>query len=168
LSSRKGIWPVKMGDGGGGHWLVRMEWRPARWSVCLPLLIFLCTIKSRSYLLAPAHQGGPGKKGRKMVVVVDISLNCCSNTAVIHTSCIWHIVSSIILSLRPYWFFICLKASTLLENASMTCAKSEVLLLNHKTSCVFTPHLPKYQCYVNVSSAAVAMDDHSVARVRNK
>jgi len=28
-------------DGGGGHWLVRMEWRPARWSVCLPLLIFL-------------------------------------------------------------------------------------------------------------------------------
>jgi len=32
------------GDGGGGHWLVRMEWRPARWSVCLPLLIFRCTI----------------------------------------------------------------------------------------------------------------------------
>jgi len=33
-----------MGDGGGGHWLVRMEWHPAGWSVCLPLLIFLCTI----------------------------------------------------------------------------------------------------------------------------
>jgi len=23
---------------GGGHWLVRMELRPAGWSVCLPLL----------------------------------------------------------------------------------------------------------------------------------
>jgi len=27
-------------DGGGGHWLVQMEWRPAAWSLCLPLLIF--------------------------------------------------------------------------------------------------------------------------------
>ena len=50
-----------MGDGGGRHWLVRMEWRPAGWSVCLPLLIFPCTIKSRNSLLAPAHLGGPGK-----------------------------------------------------------------------------------------------------------
>ena len=33
----------KMGEGRGGHQLVRMEWRPARWSVCLPLLIFPCT-----------------------------------------------------------------------------------------------------------------------------
>ena len=47
----RGIW----GDGGGGHWLVRMEWRPAGWSVCLPLLIF----QSRSSLLALAHPGGP-------------------------------------------------------------------------------------------------------------
>jgi len=38
-----------------------MEWRSAGWSVCLPLLIFPCTIKSRSSLLAPAHPGGPGK-----------------------------------------------------------------------------------------------------------
>jgi len=53
------------GDGGGGHWLVRMEWRPARLSVCLPLLIFPCTIKSRSSLLAPAHRGGPGKMAIK-------------------------------------------------------------------------------------------------------
>ena len=51
----------KMGDGGGGHWLVHMKWHPARWSVCLPLLIFPCTIKSRSSLLAPAHPCGPGK-----------------------------------------------------------------------------------------------------------
>jgi len=58
-----------MGDDGGGHWLVRMEWRPAGWSVCLPLLIFPCTMKSRSSLLALTHPGDPGK-GRKTVVVV--------------------------------------------------------------------------------------------------
>jgi len=34
---------------------------PAGWSVCLPLLIFPCTIKSTSSPLAPAHPGGPGK-----------------------------------------------------------------------------------------------------------
>jgi len=53
------------GDDGGGHCLVRMEWRPAGWSVCLPLLIFPCTIKSRSPLLAPAHLGGPEKRAVK-------------------------------------------------------------------------------------------------------
>jgi len=51
----------KWGDDGGGHWLVQLEWRPARWSVFLPLLICPCTVKSRSSLLAPAHPGGPGK-----------------------------------------------------------------------------------------------------------
>jgi len=54
-----------VGDGGGGHWLVRMEWRPSGWSVCLSLLIFPCTIKSRSSLLAPAHPGGPRKRAVK-------------------------------------------------------------------------------------------------------
>jgi len=58
LDGRKGIWPVKnMGDDGGGHWLVQMEWRPAGWLVCLPLLIFPCT----SSLLAPDHPGDPEK-----------------------------------------------------------------------------------------------------------
>jgi len=47
--------------GGDVDWLVRMEWRPAGWSVCLPLLIFPCTIKSISSLLAPFHPCGPGK-----------------------------------------------------------------------------------------------------------
>ena len=51
-----------MGGGGVGHWLVRMEWRRAGWSMCLPLLIFPCTMKSRSSLLAPAHPGSPGKR----------------------------------------------------------------------------------------------------------
>ena len=52
-----------MGDGGGAHWLVRLEWRPAGWSVCLRRFISPCTMKSRSSLLAPVHPGGPGKKG---------------------------------------------------------------------------------------------------------
>jgi len=42
-----------------------MEWRPAGWSMCLPLLIFPCTIKSISSLLAPARPGGPGKMAVK-------------------------------------------------------------------------------------------------------
>jgi len=68
LGGRKGIRPVKnMGDGGGGHWLlVQMEWRPSGWSMCLPLLIFPCTIKSRSSLLAPDHPADPGKKAVKL------------------------------------------------------------------------------------------------------
>jgi len=66
LGAKKGIGSVKkMADGGGMHWLVRMEWCPARWSVCLPLLIFPCTIKSKSSLLAPAHPGGTGKRAIK-------------------------------------------------------------------------------------------------------
>jgi len=68
-----------LGDGVGGHWLVRMELRPAGWSVCLPLLISPCTMKSRSSLLASAHPGGPEKKGRKTAVVVVVFLiwNVC-------------------------------------------------------------------------------------------
>ena len=57
------------GDGVGGHWLVRMDWHPAGWSVCLPPLIFLCAIKSRSSLLALAHPGGPGKRAVKRLCV---------------------------------------------------------------------------------------------------
>ena len=71
LGGRKGIRPVKMGDGGGGHWWVRMEWRPAGWSACLPPLILPCTTKSRSSLLEGLfwHRltGWSRKKGRKTV-----------------------------------------------------------------------------------------------------
>jgi len=55
----------KYGESGGGHWLVRMKWRPAGWSACLPLLISPCTIKYRSSVLAPPHPGGPGKRAVK-------------------------------------------------------------------------------------------------------
>jgi len=34
---------------------------------CLPVLIFPCTKKSRSSLLAPAHPGGPGKRAVKLL-----------------------------------------------------------------------------------------------------
>ena len=56
-----------MADGGGRHWLVRMEWHPVGWSVCLPQLVFPCTIKPRSSILAPAHSGGPGKRAVKQL-----------------------------------------------------------------------------------------------------
>jgi len=67
LGGRKSIRPVKKYGGmvEVGTVLVRIEWRPARGSVCLPLLIFPCTIKSRSSLLVPAHPGGPGKRAVK-------------------------------------------------------------------------------------------------------
>jgi len=42
-----------------------MEWHPAGWSVWLPLLIFPCTIKSRSSLLASAYLGGPETRALK-------------------------------------------------------------------------------------------------------
>jgi len=59
----------KWGDDGGGHWLVRMEWHSAGWSVCLPLQIFPCTIKSRSSLLALAHLGCPRNSAIKWLCV---------------------------------------------------------------------------------------------------
>jgi len=45
------------------------------WSVCLPLLIFRCTIKSRSSLLAPAHPGGPGKRAVKRCGAVVVTMH---------------------------------------------------------------------------------------------
>jgi len=74
LGGRKGIRPVKIwGDGGGRHCLVLMGWRPDGWSVCLPLLIFPCIMKSRSSLLAPAHPGGPGKRAVKRLWCIQVT-----------------------------------------------------------------------------------------------
>ena len=76
LVGRQGGHPAckKLGDGGGGHWLVRMEWHPARWLACLPLLIFPGTIKSRSFSSGTGSPGWSYKKGRKTVVCV---CTCC-------------------------------------------------------------------------------------------
>ena len=68
-----------MGDGGGGHWLVGMEWRPVGLSMCLLLLNFPCTIKSRSFLLAPAHLGGPRKRAVKRLWCVCVMVNVCAS-----------------------------------------------------------------------------------------
>jgi len=65
VGRQEGHLACKNGDGGGEHWLVWMEWLAVRWLVCLSLLIFPCTIKSRSSVLAPAHPGGPGKMAVK-------------------------------------------------------------------------------------------------------
>jgi len=77
LGDRKGNQPVKtMGDGGGGHWLGQMEWRPTGWSLCLPLLISPCTIKSRSSLLALAHSGASGKRAVKRLWYLQVLFMC--------------------------------------------------------------------------------------------
>ena len=58
----------------GGWWrlaLVSLDGVAPSWMVDVSAsVIFPCTIKSRNPFLAPAHPGGPGKKGRKTVVVV--------------------------------------------------------------------------------------------------
>jgi len=69
LGSRKGIRPVKnMGDGGGGHWLVQMEWSPARWSMRLPVNLPLHH-KVQKFSSGTGSPRWSQKKGRKTVVV---------------------------------------------------------------------------------------------------
>jgi len=63
----KKIW----GDGGGRHWLVQMEWRRAGQSVCLPLLIFPCTLNLvQKFSSGTGSPGWSRKKGLKTVAVV--------------------------------------------------------------------------------------------------
>jgi len=80
-----------MGDGGGGHCLIWMEWCPARWSVCLPLLILPCTTKSRSSLLATVSWVVP-EKGHKTLMCV-----CGTDTGICWIACTvaWFITISL-------------------------------------------------------------------------
>ena len=55
---------------GGGHWLVRMEWRPAGWSVCLPLVNLPLHHKVQKFSSGTGSPGWSKKKGHKTVVVV--------------------------------------------------------------------------------------------------
>jgi len=67
LGGRKGIWPVKKwGHGGGGHWLVWMQWRRlvVSASVNLPL-----HHKVQKFSSGTGSPGWSRRKGRKMVVV---------------------------------------------------------------------------------------------------
>jgi len=61
-----------MGDGGGGHWLVRMEWHPAGWlvsaSVNLPL-----HHKVQKFSSGTGSPGWSRRNGRKTIVVVVIT-----------------------------------------------------------------------------------------------
>ena len=51
---------------GGVHWLVRMEWRPAGWSVCLPLPLHH---KVQKFSSGTGSPGWSRKKGHNTVVV---------------------------------------------------------------------------------------------------
>jgi len=62
-----------------------MEWCLAGWLVCVPLLVFLCTIKSSS-LLAPADWGDPGKRVVFVVVVPDVNEGTHSTDLVLSSS----------------------------------------------------------------------------------
>ena len=73
LGGRKGIQPVKRwGDGGGGHWLVRMEWRPAGLSVSASVNLPLHR-KVQKFSSGIDSPGWSRKKGRSCdgVVLID-------------------------------------------------------------------------------------------------
>jgi len=51
-------------------------------------VIFPCTIKSRSSLLAPAHPGGPGKRAVKWLCVLCVTVCHCLPCAVVTVRCL--------------------------------------------------------------------------------
>jgi len=53
-------------DGGGGHWLVRMEWRPARWSVSASVNLPLHH-KVQKFSSGTSSPGWSRKKGHGVV-----------------------------------------------------------------------------------------------------
>ena len=61
---------LPMEDGGGGHWFVWMEWHPAGWSVCLPVLVNLpFHHRVQKFSSGTGSPGWSRKKGLKTVVV---------------------------------------------------------------------------------------------------
>ena len=68
--SRKGIRHKNGEDDNAGSLINPDGVAPSRMVGVSASVIFPCTIKSRRFLLAPAHPGGPGKKGRKTVECV--------------------------------------------------------------------------------------------------
>jgi len=60
---------VTLEDGGGGHWLVWMEWRPAGWSVSASVN-FPLHHKVQKFSSGTGSPWWSRKKGRKMVMVV--------------------------------------------------------------------------------------------------
>jgi len=94
LGGRKGIRPVKnVRDGGGGHWLVWMEWRPAGWSVWSLLVwslwcdggsIWLQELQESSWLLS-------------LDVFISVLHGCTSNRSECLSDC-YLSVSSLVLT----------------------------------------------------------------------
>jgi len=68
-------------DGGGGQWLVRMEWRPVGWSVSASVNLPLHH-KIQKFSSGTGSPRWSRKKGRKTVVMV-VSW-CCSQTICDH------------------------------------------------------------------------------------
>ena len=87
-------------DGGGGHCLVRMEWRPGGWLVCLPLLIFHKVQKFSSGTSSPRWYR---KKGRKNGCGAE---NCKKlSTCVNHHHTCWNFLQLSACSLKNLWWF---------------------------------------------------------------
>jgi len=69
-------------------------------TVCLPLLIFPCAIKSRGSLLAPAHPVGPRKRAvKRLCVCVCLDLGVCAVEYIVSNyqqflSSFWGVTSS--------------------------------------------------------------------------
>jgi len=81
LGGRKGIQPVKKygEDGGGWHWLVRMEWSAA--SVNLPL-----HHKVQKFSSGTGSPGWSPKRGRKTIVVVVVVVNDSTVLGLLHST----------------------------------------------------------------------------------
>jgi len=78
-----------MGDGGGEHWLVWMEWRPSGWSM---------------FQKFSSGTGSPGwsqKKGRKTVVVVVVVHVKQTKSSYTHTTTLWPLCISASVSRHP-------------------------------------------------------------------
>ena len=63
-----GLSKKQWGDGEGGHWLVRMEWRTAGWSVSASVSLPLHH-KVQKFSSGTGSPRWSRKKGHKMVVV---------------------------------------------------------------------------------------------------
>jgi len=67
-----------MGDGGGGHWLVRMEWHPAIWSVSASVNLPLHH-KVQKFFSGTGSPGWSQKKGRKGSIMKSCICRGCLN-----------------------------------------------------------------------------------------
>jgi len=87
-----------MGDGEGGHWLVRMEWHPAGWSVLSASVNLPLHHKVQKFSSGTGSPRWSQKKGRKMVVVVVVLSCLCYGQAGISTVCMLIVHTSVKLS----------------------------------------------------------------------